>query len=67
VNELTDMTGAVIGGLKVIRRDGHRANRPAWLCECVCGRESGVHRTVIHRRMKRGFKGTDLIKKGILK
>ena len=32
-----DITGQKFGRLTVIRRNGYRAGRTAWLCQCECG------------------------------
>lgn len=32
-----DLTGKKFGRLTVIRRDGHKGHRVAWLCRCSCG------------------------------
>jgi hypothetical protein len=45
----------------VIEIEGRAQTMTQW------SRESGINRTVILRRMKRGFTGASLIKKGVLK
>lgn len=39
---LKDMTGLSFGRLTVIRRDGRQNGRPAWLCECECGKTKTI-------------------------
>lgn len=37
MNALVDMTGRVVNGVQVIKRQGHLGDKPAWLCRCTCG------------------------------
>ena len=34
---LVDMTGAVLGGIRVLGRDAPKGGKPAWECSCHCG------------------------------
>lgn len=36
--KIIDLTGSVFGRLRVINRNGKLNNKPAWLCECKCGK-----------------------------
>ena len=37
MGKLIDLTGQKFGRLTVIKRDGYKAGRVAWLCSCECG------------------------------
>ena len=39
MSKLIDLTGQKFGRLTVIRRDGQKSGRAAWLCLCDCGKE----------------------------
>jgi hypothetical protein len=37
-----DLAGRVFGRLSVIKRTENRGENAAWLCRCVCGKETVV-------------------------
>jgi hypothetical protein len=35
-----DLTGRIFGNITVVKRDGHKGVRVAWLCHCECGKST---------------------------
>lgn len=77
-----DLVGATFNNVLVTALSGTRSGKSVWTCRCnntlieiggrtqtltQWSRESGVNRTVILRRKKRGITGHSLIQKGIIK
>lgn len=47
--KLIDLTGYRFGRLVVVRRQGLKGGRPAWLCKCDCGSEAIVRGNDLRR------------------
>lgn len=47
---IIDLTGQTYGRLTVIRRDGSKYGRPAWLCRCTCG----SHKIIAAKNLRNG-------------